>query len=184
MLDMAPRTQEAGTLRVEHDHEGLRIGVELESEVGPPGRGGIPGVEVEPLQDAAKTHPRAVEEPRAVARLEDERHIGRLLHSAILPEGNDKSATGRLRLDDGMRIPSSEPQLGPFWGIAPSQEACRVVDLTSAQRRVCARLRVPSRWPRWPTLGPARGGCRRGRSPCPRIPVRPPPRGPKSARRS
>lgn|ERR1035441_2902718 len=90
VLDVSPRAQETGPVRVEHDHEGLRVRIELESEVGPPGRGRIPGVEVQSLQDAAKTHARGVEKPGAVARLENERHIGDLFHTAILPEGNDK----------------------------------------------------------------------------------------------
>lgn len=100
VLDMTPRPEQPRALRVEHHDERLGVRIELEAEVGPPGRRRIPGVEVEPFQNAAKTHPGRVEKPRAVARLEDEWHIGGRLHPAILPEGSDKSTTGRLRFDD------------------------------------------------------------------------------------
>lgn len=103
VLDVTPGTQEPAPLGVQHDDEGLRILVQLEAEVGPPGGGRIPGVEIQSLQDAAKPHAPGVEEPGAVAGLEDERHVRGLFHAPILPQGNDKSASARLRLDDGMR---------------------------------------------------------------------------------
>jgi hypothetical protein len=107
VFDVAPRTEQTGALGIQHHHEGLRVHVELETEVRPPGRRRIPSIKVQSLQDAAKAHPGGIEEPCAVARLEDERHVGRLFHTSILPQRSDKSTSGRLRLGDGMRLPSS-----------------------------------------------------------------------------
>jgi len=92
---VAPGTEEAGTLGIETYDERLRFGVDVDAEVGPPPSRRVVVLCFQPLQDAPETHPLDVEEPRAVARFQDEG-----IHWAILPLTYDDHAATMLRLCD------------------------------------------------------------------------------------
>jgi hypothetical protein len=102
VFDVPPRAQEPRSFGVEQHHKGLGIGVELKSKIRPPAGRGIFRVEVQPLEDPAKPHAMRVEDPRAVAGLEDERNIRSGFHNRIMPEEHDESAAGALRSGCGL----------------------------------------------------------------------------------
>src|ERR1700733_10369716 len=109
---MAPRPEQARALRVEQHHERLRYRVDLQAVVGAPRGGGSVGVEREALQDAPEAHPVSVEDPGAVAGLEDEQrvacggdHIAD--HARSFPGFGVESTSASLRNCDNTRLPSS-----------------------------------------------------------------------------
>src|SRR3984885_9580074 len=75
VLDVSPRTEQSRPLGVQEDAEGLRDGVDLEPVVGPPGRRRSVRVQRKTLQDAPEAHPIGVEDPRAVAGLQNEERL-------------------------------------------------------------------------------------------------------------
>ena len=75
--------------------ERLRDRIHLQPVVRPPRGGGGVGVQGESLQDAPEAHPFGIEEPSAVARLQDER-----FHAWIIAQKRDDQPSTVLRLCD------------------------------------------------------------------------------------
>jgi hypothetical protein len=100
MVDVPPGPQQARPLGIEQYDEGLRHRVDVETEVGAPPRGCGVAVQIEALQDAPKAHPVGIEQPSAVARLQDER-----FHDWIIAQKRDDQPSAVLRLhDDRSRV--------------------------------------------------------------------------------
>src|SRR5579864_9119954 len=80
VIGVAPRSQQTAPLRVEHDHEGLRVGIDVETEVRPPFCGRRMAADIGAPEEAPEPHALGVEEPGAIARLDDDR-----FHPTIMP---------------------------------------------------------------------------------------------------
>jgi hypothetical protein len=72
VLDVTPAPEQASTLRIEQHDERLRKGVDLHAVAGLPLGGGRAGVMICAFYDPAKSRVLHVDDPRAVARLDDD----------------------------------------------------------------------------------------------------------------
>ena len=78
---VSPRSYLVGSVWIERDDKGLALRIKMKLAVGPPFRGNglVPNFDV--LEDAAEAHPILVNDPGAVARLQDDR-----LHAAKMTD--------------------------------------------------------------------------------------------------
>jgi hypothetical protein len=80
MFDMAPTAEQSGTFRIEEHHKRLREGIDLNSITSLPLRGGRAGAVVGSLDHSPESRILHVDDPRAVARLDDD-----LFHEVSIP---------------------------------------------------------------------------------------------------
>ena len=109
VLDVAPGAQQPGALGIEQDDERLRDGVDLEPVIGAPRGGGVMRIERQALQHPAEAELLGVEDPRAVAGLEDvERVFCGGDHETSMPAGSRRccieSGSSSLRNSDNLYL--------------------------------------------------------------------------------
>lgn len=80
MLDVSPAPQESGSFRIEENHERFGQGIDLDAIAGLPLRRRRTGAMVGVLDQPSETRILHVDDPRAVARLDDD-----FLHGISIP---------------------------------------------------------------------------------------------------
>jgi hypothetical protein len=126
MFHVAPASEETGPLRIEQNHERFRHGVDLQTEAGPPRRRGLSGTRIEPLQDSPEPRVLEVDDPCAVARLNDHG-----FHTVIVPLKCRIQTAESLRSCDSCHR-AQRPTAGPFVVIEPKPALTR--ELSTATR--------------------------------------------------